>query len=149
MLDSPMLLLSLSTLGFLLDGFRGSSCDIFTKGTLLSQISFMVKSYGWVACEIILSSPGIGFPSPVPDPVAWQLSNARKQRGKASAKRGAIKLLPRAALCNSVNAPSLIENPASYFVTIPIQTNQTKEESAVLYPHSQVLHSVENSIQFK
>ena len=41
---------------------------------------------------------------------------------------------------NSVNAPSLIENPASYFVTISIQTNQTKEESAVLYAHNQVMH---------
>ena len=29
----------------------------------------------WVACEIIMSSPGTGFPSPspVPVPVAWQL----------------------------------------------------------------------------
>ena len=33
---------------FLLDGFRGSSWDMFTKGTLLSECSFMVKSWVWV-----------------------------------------------------------------------------------------------------
>ena len=78
MLDSPRLLLSMATwLFFLPDGSRRSSKDIFTKDTFLWEHSFMVKSCvvvgGWVACEIILSSPGLGvlsishshFPIPI------------------------------------------------------------------------------------
>ena len=49
----------------MLDGFRGSSWDILTKGTLLSECSFMVKSWGWVvvAHEILLSALGLGVVS--------------------------------------------------------------------------------------
>ena len=60
---------------FFLDRFRGSFLDILTKGTFLSEHSFMVKSKGWwaVAPGIILSSPGTGgtlyFPVPFSIPI--------------------------------------------------------------------------------
>ena len=55
MLDTPWLLFSLSTwLFFVLDGFRGSSWDILTKGTLLSAFSFCLKSYGWVVVVVVV-----------------------------------------------------------------------------------------------
>ncbi len=89
MLDPPRMLLLLSTWYFLLDGFRGSSWDIFTKGTLFSLHSFMVKSWGggggWWPPRLYCHLLGLGvfsishshfpFPVPVQVPVAWQLTS--------------------------------------------------------------------------
>ena len=71
MLDSPWLLFSLSTwLFFVLDVFRGSSKDILTKGTFLSEHSFMVRIYEWVVGTLYSQFPGAISVSQVPFPIS-------------------------------------------------------------------------------